>query len=93
MTVRAHDPAVRTLPPFAACRVALCADVGAALSGADVAVIATAWPEYAQVTADDVVRAMRRPCVVDVAGLLRARLADDPRVRYLSPGRAPRGSA
>jgi UDPglucose 6-dehydrogenase len=89
VAVRAHDPAVRALPAALAGRAVLCDDAASALQGADVAVIATAWPEYAELSADDVVARMRRPSVVDVAGLLRARLADDPRVRYLSPGRTP----
>src|SRR5262245_38406140 len=87
VAVRAHDPAVRALPPELAAHVELCADPLAALRGADVAVIATAWPEYAELTADEVVAHMRRPCVVDAAGLLRPRLAHDARVRYVSPGR------
>jgi UDPglucose 6-dehydrogenase len=87
VAVRAHDPAVGALPAALSGAV-LCDDAGSALQGADVAVIATAWPEYAEITADVVVARMRRPCVVDVAGLLRERVGDDARVRYLSPGRA-----
>jgi UDPglucose 6-dehydrogenase len=90
VAVRAHDPALRALPAVLAGRVELCADPRTALRDTDVAVIATACPEYALLTAEDVVAGMRRPWVVDVAGVLRAALADDARLRYVSPGRARR---
>lgn len=86
--VRAHDPAVRALPETVGARVRLCADPAAALDGADAAIIATAWAEYAALEADDLARWMRRPCVVDPSGLLAGRLAGDPRVRYRAPGRS-----
>lgn len=88
--VQAHDPAVPALPEDLASSVRLCASPREALRGADVAVIATPWPEYAGLRAEDVVESMRRARVVDPSGLLEGALAADPRIVYLATGR-PRG--
>lgn len=90
VAVRAHDPAVRALPDDLTA-VALCATAVDALQGADVAVVATAWPEYRALSADAVVARMRRACVVDPARYLEATLGADPRVLYRATGR-PRAS-
>jgi UDPglucose 6-dehydrogenase len=87
--VRAHDPASGAEPGLPA-GVTLCDSARGALRGADLAVVATEWPEYRALAADDFVSAMRRPRVVDAGGFL-AGLASDPRVLYLSPGRRPAG--
>ena len=84
--MRAHDPSAGVVPPG----VTLCDDARGALRGADLAVVATEWPEYRALAADDFVAAMRRPRVVDAGGFLAA-LAGDPRLLYLSPGRRPAG--
>jgi UDPglucose 6-dehydrogenase len=86
VAVRAHDPAVRALPDDLA-SVALCATVEDALAGADVAVLATAWPQYRALSADVVASRMRRACVVDPARYLEATLGADPRVLYRATGR------
>lgn len=88
--VQAHDPAlshVPELPPGAA----LCATPGEALAGADVAVVATPWPEYRALGADTFVRAMRRACVVDPGWLLAGALDADARIRYFAAGRPTAG--
>jgi UDPglucose 6-dehydrogenase len=92
--VRAHDPSVGAAPPEAlkGLGVVLCPNARDALAGADVAVLATPWPEYRELQADDVVRAMRRPCVVDPGGFLASALAAEPRVRYVATGRERGGS-
>lgn len=84
--VRGFDPAIRALPHNAN-TVQLVATVEAALDRADVAVLATPWPEFRQLTADQVTGNMRRPVVIDEAGFLK-HLADDPRIRYVRVGRA-----
>lgn len=90
IAVRAHDPAVRALPDDLA-SVALCATAEEALQGADVAVVATAWPEFRALSADAVAARMRRACVVDPARYLEATLGADPRILYRATGR-PRGT-
>lgn len=85
--VRAHDPAVAELPADAPA-VRLCATPSEALLGADLAVVATAWPEFRTLRADDFVGAMRRAAVLDPAWFLADTLAHDARVTYIAPGRA-----
>lgn len=89
-SVRVHDPALRELPPDAPA-IHLCASALEALAGADLAVLATAWPEYKDLRAGDFVRTMRRACVVDPAWFLEAALAHDARVTYVAPGRPSEG--
>ena len=83
--VQAFDPAVRGLPPGHA-DVALAAGAGAALAGADAAVVATEWPEFRALTAADCVAAMRRPLICDPNRFLAATLGGDARIDYLAVG-------
>jgi len=89
ITIRTHDPAVRALPPDVPPEITLCATAEEALDGARALVVATPWPEFRSVTADDVVARMTVPNVVDAAGALADTLGSDPRVRYVTVGKAP----
>ena len=89
VSVRAHDPTVAGPPPeMDGLGVVLCAGPHEALPGADVAVLATAWPEYRLLGPDDFFRAMRHAYVVDPGWFLAATLAPDPRITYVASGRA-----
>ena len=90
--VRAHDPAVAALPAETAAEVALAATATEALAGAEVAVVATAWPEYRALTPDAVLAAMKTPRVVDQTRFLAETLGADPRIDYVSVGSARRRS-
>ena len=85
--VRAHDPAIQARPPELAEGASLCRTPGEALQGADVAIVATEWPDYRALRADDFVDAMRRARVIDQGWFLEGALAADPRIRYAAPGR------
>jgi UDPglucose 6-dehydrogenase len=86
--VRAHDPAVDALPDELAAIVTLCATAQDVLSGADVAVVATEWPEYRSLEADLFLEAMRRPQVIDQNRFLAGTLGGEPRMRYIATGKA-----
>jgi hypothetical protein len=58
------------------------------LTGADVAVIATPWPEYRDLKAPSILGRMRQPQVIDPSHFLAAELACDQRITYVAPGRA-----
>ncbi len=88
ITVRAHDPAVRALPDELIGAVELCPSARDALTGADVAIIATTWPEYRELRAEDLLTWMRSPRVVDQSWFLGDTLASAPGIRYFAPGRA-----
>jgi UDPglucose 6-dehydrogenase len=87
--VRAHDPAVSALPADLANGAQLCLSPLDAAAGADALVVCTAWPDYSQVPADQLVAALARAHVVDPAGVLYKTLATHPQVRYLRVGAPP----
>ncbi len=82
--VTAFDPVISELPPDAP-GVRLARSVGEALAGADVAIVATAWPEFRKLGAEVFANVMRSPRVIDQAGILPT-LADDSRVEYVAVG-------
>jgi UDPglucose 6-dehydrogenase len=88
--VRAHDPMVTTLPADLRMPVHLCRTPREALAGADVAIVATAWPQYRDLAPEEFLHSMRRPRVVDETWFVADRLAADRRLTYVAPGRAPR---
>jgi UDPglucose 6-dehydrogenase len=85
--VRAHDPAIKQLPEEFGHTIALCPSVPEALAGADLAVLATEWPAYRGLKADDFADTMRRPRVIDQNWFLAGALGDDPRITYVATGR------
>ncbi len=86
--VAAYDPAVKTLPAEFTAFVELRLSAEDTLRGADAALVATEWPEFTSISADDLVRWMKHPLVVDPTSFLHARLGVDERIRYVSVGRA-----
>jgi UDPglucose 6-dehydrogenase len=86
--VRAHDPAVHELPDELRQSIELEKSPSDALRGADLAVIATEWPEYKTLKADDVVSSMRSPRVIDPNWFTVGALGADSRVKYVATGRA-----
>ena len=92
VSVRAHDPAVPELPAeLRDAGLVLCPTAEEAVAGADVAVLATEWPDYRRLNADGFLRAMRHPRVIDPNWFL-AHIAAEPRIEYFAVGRAIGGS-
>jgi UDPglucose 6-dehydrogenase len=86
--VRAHDPAVKSLPPGLATQVELCPTPLAALAGAAALVVATEWPDYLEYGADTIVAAMKSPLVIDANRFLAKTVGADTRIQYLAVGKA-----
>lgn len=86
--VQIHDPVVTALPGVLARRAMLCPTPLAAVMGASALVVATPWPEYAEIAADSILTALRSPLVLDANGLLAQTFGNDPRVRYVTVGSA-----
>jgi UDPglucose 6-dehydrogenase len=84
--VRGHDPAVSTLPGDLSGLLELCESPEAAITGADVAIIATEWPAFKNLPADLFAKRMRRPCVIDANHFLATALAADQRIVYCATG-------
>jgi UDPglucose 6-dehydrogenase len=85
--VRAHDPAVRVLPPELGDKVELCASPMEAAAEADALVLCTPWPAYGEVGAEALLEALAQPVVVDPTGLLCDALAIYPEARHVWVGR------
>ena len=83
--VHVHDPAVRDLPASIA-EVERHGDPVGAASGSDALVVATEWPEYRRVAADDLAKVMPRGLVVDANRFLGPSLGADGRFRLISVG-------
>lgn len=86
-TVHAHDPLVRELPATLAASVALQPSVRDTMAGASALVLATEWPEYRNITADEVKSLMARPVILDANGYLQASLGKVNGISYVTVGR------
>lgn len=86
-TVRVHDPAVAVLPAVLTHDVILAESALSAVQGASALVVATPWPAYRHVSADDVATRMARRLVLDPTGFIGDTLGSHPGVEYLSVGR------
>jgi UDPglucose 6-dehydrogenase len=89
--VSAHDPAVAALPEHDLAAGIEFADspLGAA-TDADALVVSTAWPEYREIAAADLLAAMAGTLVVDAAGHLAGTGGTDPAATYVRVGVRPR---
>lgn len=85
-TVRAHDPAVANLPAALDAEIRLCETPLAAAEGASALVVCTAWPEYREVPAEQLLSVLRTPLVIDAAGFLAGSLGVEPELRYARVG-------
>jgi UDPglucose 6-dehydrogenase len=85
--VKAHDPAVNSLPEQYAA-IYLCASPTEAAQGADALVVATEWPDYLTVSMSEIVDTMRTPIVLDANRFLAASLENLPGVTYVAVGKA-----
>jgi UDPglucose 6-dehydrogenase len=84
-SVCVHDPAVKELPTAWEGIVRKSEDAIAALKGAQVLVIATEWPQYKRITADEISGAAPGLTILDANRFLAA-LSRDPRFRYVAVG-------
>jgi UDPglucose 6-dehydrogenase len=85
-SVRAHDPAITGLPDALADSIELCPTALGAAEGADALVVCTAWPEYRQVLAAEVLSTLKGRLVIDAAGFLAGSLGTEPRLHYARVG-------
>jgi UDPglucose 6-dehydrogenase len=85
--IKAHDPAINELPEDLRSVIALATTPREALNGADLAVVATEWPDYRNLSADDFLGAMRRPAVIDPNWFLAGVLSEATKIHYVTTGR------
>ena len=79
--VRAHDPAIKTLPVELAKIIELAPSPADAVTGTAALVVATPWPDYLTVN-------VAPPIVVDPNRFLAKTLGNNPRIRYAAVGKA-----
>jgi UDPglucose 6-dehydrogenase len=85
--VRVYDPAVRTLPEEFRSGVVIAGDAKAAMTGAEALVLATEWPQFRDLTADEITHAMDGRLVLDPAAFLSLAVSKDPALTVVSIGR------
>lgn len=91
IALTAYDPAAeggamkRQLPPG----VALCTSAEQALRGADAAIIATEWPDFRKISAEDYKSWMSRPIILDGRNYLDAAALNAAGVVCIGVGRLP----
>jgi UDPglucose 6-dehydrogenase len=86
-TVRAHDPAVKILPPDLAGRIALADSALSSIHGASALVVSTPWPEYREVAPSEVAARMTRRLIVDANRFTGATLGSAAGIEYVSVGK------
>lgn len=86
--VRAHDPAVQASAAELPRAIDLAASALDAVEGADALVVATPWPHYRDVPAEQVKQRMSGTLVLDANRFLSSTLGTQPGLRYISVGRA-----
>jgi UDPglucose 6-dehydrogenase len=82
--INAFDPAVREFPD-APEGLVLCGSAAEAFAGTVAVVVMTEWPQFKSLTAEELVREMAAPTVIDPNGFL-SDLRRDPRIRFLTIG-------
>jgi UDPglucose 6-dehydrogenase len=85
-SVQAYDPAIDALPAGEPAEIQLAASPLAALKGAEALVVCTPWPEFRQISGEEIARLMIHPVVLDPGGHLRESLGHLPTVRYVRVG-------
>ena len=84
--VVAFDPGVEELPPEMSDRIRLERSAADALKGSDAVVIATAWPQFRDLSWPSLLATMRCPTVIDANWYLAAHLRNLPGIAYTAVG-------
>jgi len=87
-TIRVYDPAVRKLPGEFRSRVVIADDAKGAIAGAAAVVVATEWPQFRELVAEDFTRGMDGDLVLDPAAFLSPNIPKDSALTVISIGRA-----
>jgi UDPglucose 6-dehydrogenase len=87
VTVQAFDPKVSALPDDLASSVTFAPDALAAARGAHAVVVATEWPEFRSLAADDIAAAMAGYIILDSGRYLATNLGATNQLKLFSVGR------
>lgn len=84
--INAYDPAIAVLPAHLAQYINVKTNIESALQDVDAVVIATEWPQFSAISADQLLANVKSPIVFDANGFLRKMLGHDQRIQYYSVG-------
>ncbi len=84
--VIAYDPLVRVLPAELSEAIELKSSIEEALSASDGIVVATEWPEFTALSAEQLLNHMRHARVFDPSGFLMKALGKNDHIQYFSVG-------
>jgi UDPglucose 6-dehydrogenase len=85
--VQAHDPAISALPTDAHSGIHLKSTAREALQGAQALVVATEWPEFRDISAEQLITWMQRPLVLDANAFLSKSLGSEKKIDYFAVGK------
>jgi UDPglucose 6-dehydrogenase len=85
-TIRVYDPAVRKLPDEFRSGVTIASDAKGAIAGAAAVVVATEWPQFRELDAEDFTGGMDGHVVLDPGAFLSPTIPKDPALTVLSIG-------
>lgn len=86
-TVQAHDPAISALPDKKHSAIQIKQSISEAINGANAVVVATEWPEFNQITAEQLKSLMQQPIVLDANAFLKKNFANEEKIDYLTVGK------
>jgi UDPglucose 6-dehydrogenase len=84
--VNAYDPTISALPDDLATIINIKTSIDDALQQADAVVIATEWPQFRDLHADQFIQHLKQTFVVDPGGYVAKNIAGDARIQYYSVG-------
>lgn len=86
VNVVAYDPLVKSLPSPLSEIINLKSSLLEALENADALIIATEWPEFLDITAEQLLASMKQPHVFDAGGFLTKTLGNHQNIHYYTVG-------
>ncbi len=86
VNVVAYDPMIQTLPSHLCDIIELKSSLLAALENSDAVIIATEWPEFLDITSEQLLASMKQPRVFDAGGFLLKTLGNHQHIHYYTVG-------
>lgn len=86
VNVVAYDPVIRTLPNHLSEIIELKSSLLEALENSDAIIVATEWPEFLEITSEQLLASMKQPHVFDAGGFLMKKLGNQEHIHYYTVG-------
>lgn len=84
--ISAYDPVVKQLPDQYAQFIKLKNNIYDAISAADAVIVSTAWPQFNELDADEFIKHLKQPVILDASGFISKKMQHDHRVQYFTVG-------